>query len=102
MSFEPLVATAALFALATVLGVVPVRRLIEIHEARHELRRGSVGFIRTVSGWTIIVFWLMATWFFATILGDWAHTGDFQGAVDRSWLRLRVLLEIAAALADSD
>ncbi len=49
----------------------------------------------------MIVFWLMAVWFIATILGDWHVTEDLAGAIDRSWLRLRILLEIAAALSDN-
>ena len=102
MPFEPFIAGLALLALSTLIGVIPVRKLIEVREAKHELKRGSAGFIRTLSGWAVIAFWLMATWFVATILGDWSVTGDLDGAIDRSWLRLRILLEIAAALADSD
>jgi hypothetical protein len=44
----------------------------------------------------------MTTWFLATIVADWTVSGDLQGAVDRSWLRLRILLEIASAIANSD
>lgn len=102
MPLEPILAGVVLLALATTIGILPVKKLIEVYEAKHELKQGSAGFLRSVSGWAVIAFWLMATWFCATILGDWATTGDLNGAIDRSWLRLRILLEIAASLADSD
>jgi hypothetical protein len=44
----------------------------------------------------------MTTWFVATIIGDWGVSDDLQGAVDRSSLRLRIIIEIAAEIADSD
>lgn len=81
-------------------GILPVRKLIQVREAKHELKHGSAGFIRTTAGWFIIVLWLAFTWFIASILGDWSATGDLQGAIDRGWLRLQVLLEILAALGD--
>jgi hypothetical protein len=97
----PLIATLILMAGATFVGMPAVIKLIKVREAKHELKQGSAGFIRSIAGWTMIAFWLMTTWFLATIIGDWAVTGDLDGAVDRSWLRLRILLEIAAALGDS-
>jgi hypothetical protein len=44
----------------------------------------------------------MTTWFVATIIGDWGVSDDLQGAVDRSSLRLRTIIEIAAEIAESD
>ena len=99
---SPFLATIVLLVGATFVGMAPVVKLIKVYEAHHELKRGSAGWIRTIAGWSMIAFWLMTTWFLATTLGDWAVSGDLFGAVDRSWLRLRILLEIAAALADSD
>ena len=90
----------ALLGVSTLLGILPVRKLIEIREARHELRRGSSGFLVTVSGWAFIAFWIMAVWFGATVLGDWATHGDLAAALDRAALRLRILLELAMALSD--
>lgn len=98
----PALATLALIALSTAIGMGAVRKLIVVYEAKHELRRGSTGFLRSISGWSMIAFWLLATWFLATIVGDWGMTGDLDGAVARSWNRLRILLEIAAAIAESD
>jgi hypothetical protein len=86
----------------TALGIPQVLRLIRIAEAKHELKLGSASFIRTLAGWSVIAVWIGATWFFATIIGDWAMTGDLAGAVDRGMLRLYVLLEILATLASSD
>lgn len=104
MPFDPgpFIAAVVLLALATWLGVGRVVKIIQVYEAKHELRQGSAGFIRSISGWSMIAFWLMATWFFATIIGDWGASGDLEGAVERSMLRLRILLEIAAAIAESD
>ncbi|MEL6449699.1 MAG: hypothetical protein AAFQ19_00450 [Pseudomonadota bacterium] len=98
----PLLAALALIGVASLVGIASVRKLITVYEAKHELRQGSAGFLRSLSGWSIVAFWLMTTWFLATIIGDWGASGDLAGAVDRSWLRLRVLLEIAMALAEAD
>ena len=97
-----ILSTLALLAGSAVVGVWPVRKLIQVAEAKHELKHGSAGFLRTISGWSYIAIWLMAVWFFATIIGDWGATGDLSGAIDRGWLRLRILIEIAAALMESD
>lgn len=53
-----------------------------------------------MSGWTISVFRLVATWFFATIIGDFWASGDLNAAIDRSGRRLELLLRISAVLAD--
>ncbi len=98
----PLIATLVLMGLSTLIGMTQVVKMIKIHEAKHELKHGSAGFIRSIAGWSMVAFWVMAVWFAATIIGDWGVTGDLEGAMDRAWLRLRILLEIAAALAESD
>ena len=99
---SPLLAALVLMIAATFVRMLPGVKLSRVYEGHHELKQGSAGWIRTVTGWSIIVFWLMTTWFVTTIIGDWGVSGDLQGAVDRSWLRVRILIEIAAALADSD
>lgn len=98
----PILATFILLVCATAGGIPVVRKLITVYEAKHELKHGSAGWLRSISGWSIIAFWLMTTWFVATVIGDWGVTGDLEGAIDRSWLRLRVLLEIAIAIMESD
>ena len=99
-SLAPFMALAALFVLSAIVGVIPMRKLIQVREAKHELKHGSAGFIRTTSGWFVIVLWLAFSWFGATVLGDWWATGDLDGAIDRGLLRLHVLLEILAALGE--
>ncbi len=98
----PVLATAALLFISTGIGLTQVQKIIQIREAKHELKHGSAGFLRSVSGWSVIFIWLGLVWFTATIIGDWGVTGDLEGAIDRGWVRLRVLLEILAALAESD
>ncbi|MEO1779476.1 MAG: hypothetical protein AAFU63_11860 [Pseudomonadota bacterium] len=98
----PVLFGIALLALSTAIGIPMIRKLVMVREARHELRQGSAGFLRSLAGWSVIGFWLLGTWFVATILGDWGYTGDLDGAIARSWLRLQIVLEIAAALAQSD
>ena len=92
---SPILAAVVLMIAATFVGMLPVVKLIKVYEGHHKLKQGSAGWIRTIAGWSMIAFWLMTTWFAATIIGD------LQGTVDRSWLRLRILIEIAAAIADS-
>lgn len=96
----PFVALAVTLLISSTVGIRPVRKLIEVREAKHELKHGSAGFIRTTSGWFVIVLWLAASWFVASVLGDWWATGDLEGAIDRGWLRLQVLFEILAALSE--
>jgi hypothetical protein len=98
----PLLATLVLMAVSTLIGMFQVVKIIQIREAKHELKHGSAGFIRGIAGWSIVVIWLMAVWFCATVIGDWGATGDLEGAIERGWIRLEILLEIAAALLESD
>lgn len=96
----PYLAILLLLALSTAFGIAPVKKLIEVREAKHELKHGSAGFLRTTAGWFVIVLWLAFTWFAATIIGDWWATGDLERAIERGWLRLQIMLEILAALGD--
>lgn len=98
----PALATLVLLGLATAIGVPAMRKLIVVYEAKHELKHGSAGWLRSLRGWSMVAFWLMTTWFIATIFGDWAANGDLEAAIDRGWLRLRILVEIAMAIMDSD
>lgn len=98
----PALAALVLLALSTAVGMAQVAKIIKVYEAKHELKQGSAGFIRSIAGWSLVAFWVMAVWFAATIIGDWWATEDLTGAVDRAWLRLQFLLEIAAALGDHD
>ena len=95
---SPLLAALALMIAATFVGMLPVVKLIRVYE----VPSWAETWIRTITGWSIIFFWLMTTWFVATIIGDWGVSGDLQGAVDRPSLRLRIIIEIAAEIADSD
>ena len=99
-SLAPFVALAVLAVLSAAVGVIPMRKLIQVQEAKHELKHGSAGFIRTTSGWFVIVLWLAFSWFGATVLGDWWATGDLEGAIDRGLIRLQILLEILAAFGE--
>lgn len=93
-------AALVLLAIGTAFGIVPVRGMIVRREALHELRHGSASFLRRMTGLFALLLWFGAIWFCATIIGDWAMTDDLAGAIDRSWLRLRILLEILAAFSD--
>ncbi|MEL6466070.1 MAG: hypothetical protein AAFQ58_13965 [Pseudomonadota bacterium] len=44
----------------------------------------------------------MTTWLVTTIIGDWDANVDLAAAIDRGWLRLRILLDIAMAIMESD
>lgn len=101
MEFAPHIAAAlTCIALGAGFGLGPVRKFITLREAKHELRQGSASFIRGTAGWIIIAIWVAALWFAGTIIGDWARTMDLAYALDRSMLRLQIILEILAALAD--
>lgn len=99
-TIAPVVATLCVILLGAAIGLHPMRKLIQIYEAKHELKQGSASFFRSMTGWIVIALWLAAVWFFTTITGDWWATGDLQGAIERSFKRLEILLHILAALAD--
>jgi hypothetical protein len=99
-SIGPLIATILLICSAAALGLYPIRKLIQVREAKHELKHGSAGFLRTMSGWIIIAIWLAAIWFIATILGDWWAFGNLDAALVRSLRRLELILIILEALGD--
>ena len=80
---SPLLAAVAFMIAATFVGMLPVVELIKVYEGQHELKQGSAGWIRTIAGWSMIAFYLMTTWFVATIIGVWDVSGDLQSAVDR-------------------
>lgn len=96
----PAISTAVILFMGAVIGIWPTQKLIRVKEARHDLRQGSAGWLREISGWAIVVAWLLILWFLGTIIGDWAMTGDLNHALERSALRLRIILEIMAALGD--
>jgi hypothetical protein len=98
--FAPLTAWFILIAISAYVGIAPIKKLIQIQEAKHDLKHGSAGFLRSTLGWIIIAFWFAGTWFFATIIGDWYTTDDLPGAIARSRHRLELMLRILAALAD--
>ena len=98
----PVISGLVVFILGTAIGIWPVKKLIQVNEAKHELKTGSAGAIRTIGGWSLIVFWVAGVWFCATVIGDWGATGDLEGAMERGWIRLYVLMEILAAIASSD
>lgn len=99
-TLPPVIATLSIIILGAALGMAPVRKLIEMYEAKHELKQGSASMFRRLSGWFFIVIWLAVIWFLSTITGDWWITGDWEGALARSGKRLEIILHILAALGD--
>lgn len=102
MDLSPLLAAGLLFAVSTVIGMANVVKIIAIYEAKHELKQGSAGWIRAISGWSLIVVWVLVTGFLSTIIGDWYISGDIEGAMARAELRLWVMLEVISAVVESD
>ena len=95
---SPLFAAAALFGLSTYFGLIPIYRLIQMHEARHELRQGSASQLRRAGGWVVVALWLATVMWCAVFLGDWWATGDYIAASDRAWLRIGLLAKLAASV----
>lgn len=100
MSYTPIPLLVFLFVASSAIGITSVKKMIQVREAKHELKQGSAGFLRSVAGWSFIAFWAMATWFISTVLGDWQMSGDVEGALERGALRFRILVEIAMALRE--
>ena len=44
-----------LFVISSLLGVIAVRRLIMIAEAKHELKVGSATYLRIISRWFLVL-----------------------------------------------
>lgn len=102
MDVSPIIAGLVLFGLSTAIGMANVVKIITVYEAKHELKQGSAGWIRSISGWSLVAVWLLFTWFLATIIGDWYVSGDLEQAIARAEVRLVVILEFLSALASSD
>lgn len=97
-----LLAGFGVWLVSAAVGARAVRKWIEVHEARREMRAGSPGRMRMISGWSVIAVWLGITWFAGSVLGDWGSTGDLDAALSRSGARLYIVLEFLMALVESD
>lgn len=98
-AFLPYLSVIVLFAAATIFGMQPIHKIIEMREARHELKQGSAGWIRSLSGWSFVAFWIVGTGAFAGFLADWAQKGDLSMAIAQSGNPLNILSDIAATIA---
>ncbi|MEM6897589.1 MAG: hypothetical protein AAF576_09410 [Pseudomonadota bacterium] len=92
-------ATVAAIALGAASGLWPTRRLITIREAQRELRQGSSSWLREITGWSVILFWLGILVYTGTVLGEWAATGSFIAAMNRVLATISLILEIDPPLA---
>ncbi|MEO0486618.1 MAG: hypothetical protein AAF092_11960 [Pseudomonadota bacterium] len=96
----PALAALALLAGGTLVGYGASKKLITMGEARHGLKQGSASQLRALAGWFWVLLWLAVLWFGGTIIGNWGATGDLEGAINRSELRLWLLIELIGAAAD--
>jgi hypothetical protein len=83
-------------------GVLPVRKVIQIAEARTELKVASPSLFRRLRGWSFIVLWALVTGYSGSFIGDWIKAGDLDGAIDRTLSRLRIVVEILVVIMASD
>lgn len=83
-------------------GVLSVQKIIQVIEAKSEMREDSPGFLRAVGGWSMVAIWAVLTLFAGSFIGDWAYTGDLEGATARAASRLEILMHILIAIAESD
>ena len=95
---SPIFAALALFGLSTYFGLLPIYRLIQMHEARHELRASSASYLRRAGGWIIVAVWLGSVLFCAVFIGDWWITGDHAAAMARAVHRIGLLFQLLASL----
>lgn len=99
---EPLIAGALIVTVLAGLGVFPARKYFQITEARSEMREGSTSKLRAVRGWSMIAVWAVLTMFAGSFVGDWAKSGDFDGAAGRALDRAEFVLQIVAMIMESD
>ncbi|SLN17715.1 hypothetical protein ROG8370_00521 [Roseovarius gaetbuli] len=86
----------------TVIGVWPARKFFEVLEAKSEMRAQSPSLLRTLRGWSIVAIWVVLTAYCGSFFGDWAKTGDLDGASERMMARGRIVIEAVAMIAASD
>ncbi|HMB12788.1 MAG TPA: hypothetical protein VKN37_02175 [Roseovarius sp.] len=98
----PLVYALATFGIVAVIGVWPMRKLVEIVEGQRAMQSGAPSLLRRLRGWSFIAIWGLGTLYAGTFLGDWARTGDLSGASDRALSRLRIVVEVIAMFMASD
>lgn len=83
-------------------GIWPTRKVIHMIEARSEMRENSPGRLRAIGGWSMAAIWAVFVLFTGSFAGDWAYTGDFEGASARAAARFEILIHILIAIAESD
>ena len=99
---ETLIYAALAIMTLTLIGVWPVRKFFEVIEAKSEMRAQSPSLLRTIRGWSIIAIWMVLTAYCGSFFGDWAKTGDLDGASERMLARGRIVVEAVVMIAASD
>lgn len=102
MAYEPVLWGVAGAATATLAGIWPVRKFIQVIEAKTEMQAGSPGKLRALRGWSFIALWGLLTWYAGTVIGDWGASGDLEGALERAVLRARLIIELLALIMAAD
>jgi hypothetical protein len=82
-----------------VFGLIPIHRMIHMHEARDELRQGSASRLRRAERWGVIAVWLAVVLSCLVFSGDWAATGDYQSTTERAAQRTDLLINLLVASA---
>lgn len=98
----PLVYAALTLGLVALIGIWPMRKLVEIVEGQRAMQSGAPSLLRRLRGWSFIAIWGLGTLYAGTFLGDWARTGDLSGASERALARLRIVVEVIAMIMASD
>lgn len=99
---EPYVLAAVLVAGLAVVGILPTRKLFQLLEARSEMQARSPSLLRALRGWSFIAVWAVLTWYAGSVTGDWARSGDLDGALDRAGQRAEFILQIVVLIMEAD
>jgi hypothetical protein len=99
---EPYVLAAILVAGFTAVGVLPTRKFFQLLEARFEMQAQSTSLLRSLRGWSFIGIWAVLTWYAGSFTGDWAKTGDLDGALERAGERAEIILQIVVIIMEAD
>lgn len=84
------------------IGIWPIRKSIDIMEGKRGMQAGAPSLLRRMRGWSFVGVWGLLLLFVGAFYGDWAKTGDLDGAAMRAMERSRFVTELAVMIMGSD
>ncbi|WP_417728001.1 hypothetical protein [Roseovarius sp.] len=83
-------------------GIWPIRKSIDIFEGKRGMQAAAPSLLRRIRGWSFVGVWGLLVLYVGAFYGDWAKTGDMEGAASRAMERSRFVIELVMMIMASD